>query len=156
MGVIHTTLAHAVIERAIQVHRRIGPGLFETVYEQCLAHELVKAGFDVAQQVPVQLVYDDLRVTCAFRIDLVVDSTLMIELKSVERVLPVHHAQTLTYLRLAGLQQALLMNFNVPRLTMGLKSYLGRSSSPLAEPGKPDGETRASHEDHGGNRGHDE
>jgi len=101
------------------------------VYQVCLAHELVKGGFEIAQQVPVPLVYDDLHFACAFRIDLIVNRALMIELKSVERMLPVHHAQTPTYLRLSRLQQALLMNFNVPRLTMGLKSYLGRPSPPV-------------------------
>jgi len=130
MTVIHTPLAHAVIDRAIRVHRQIGPGLFESVYQACLAHELVKGGFEVRQQVAVPLIYDDLRVACAFRIDIVVDQSLMIELKSVEHILPVHHAQTLTYLRLSRLDQALLMNFHAPRLTMGLKSYLARPQPP--------------------------
>ena len=134
MTVIHTPLAHGVIERAIRVHRHVGPGLFESVYEACLAYELHRGGFEIQRQVPVPLVYQDLRVACAFRIDIVVDKALMIELKSVEHVLPVHHAQTLTYLRLSHLEQALLMNFNAPRLTMGLKSYLAR---PMTSAGPP-------------------
>jgi GxxExxY protein len=143
MSVIHTPLAHAVIDGAIRVHRRTGPGLLESVYQACLIHELSKAGLEIARQVPVPLIYDELHLSCAFRIDLVVAGTLMVELKSVDRILPVHHAQTLTYLRLSRLQQALLINFNVPRLTMGLKSYLGRPM-PSADASQ-DGALEASH-----------
>ena len=113
-------LSHAVIGAAIEVHRGLGPGLLESVYETCLAHELRKRAvrFERAVQLPVY--YDGLSMDTHFRLDLVVDGRLVVELKSVERLLPVHRAQLLTYLRLGGFRNGLLLNFNVPRLTDGV------------------------------------
>ena len=114
-------LSHLVIGAAIEVHRGLGPGLLESVYETCLAHELRKRSvrFDRAVQLPV--IYDGRRMEAHFRLDLVVDATLVVELKSVERLLPVHRAQLLTYLRLGGFKRGLLINFNVDRLIDGVK-----------------------------------
>ena len=106
---------------AIEVHSRLGPGLLEVVYEECLAYELHKRGLSVARQVPVPVVYDEVRLDAGFRIDIDVESRVLIEVKAAERVLPVHEAQLLTYLRLTGREVGLLMNFNVARLKDGTR-----------------------------------
>lgn len=124
MVVVRTPLAQQVIGLAIKVHRALGPGLFESVYQNCLTHELVRAGLRIEAQVPLRLVYADLQMPCAFRADLIVERQLLIEVKAVDLIHPVHHAQVLTYLRLAGVPQGLLINFNAKRLTDGLKSFL--------------------------------
>ncbi|HEX5214938.1 MAG TPA: GxxExxY protein [Vicinamibacterales bacterium] len=117
--------AYQVIGACIHVHRRLGPGLFESVYEACVTRELMKRGLPFERQVEIPILYDGERVGPAFRADVVVGGTLLVELKSVERLHPLHHAQVLTYLRLSGLPQALLINFNVPVLRHGIKSFLG-------------------------------
>jgi GxxExxY protein len=124
LPLISTPLATAVIGHAITVHRTLGPGLLESVYARCFAHELKSHGLGVQRQVPLPLTYQDLRIECAYRADLIVAEELLIELKTVERLLPLHHTQVLTYLRLSGMKQALLINFNVPRLVDGLRSFL--------------------------------
>lgn len=105
-----------MIGSTIRVHRVVGPGLLESVYEECLAHQLGRDGFSVERQVVFPLVYGDLRIACGYRADLVVERRLIVELKSVERFLPVHDAQLLTYLRLSGCRIGLMLNFNVARL----------------------------------------
>jgi GxxExxY protein len=124
LTLISTPLAKAVIGHAITVHRTLGPGLLESVYARCFAHELAIDGLHVRRQVPLPLTYRDLRIERAYRADLIVADELLIELKTVERLLPLHHTQVLTYLRLSGMKQALLINFNVPRLVDGLRSFL--------------------------------
>ena len=109
-----------IIAAAIRVHRALGPGLLESVYETCLAHELVKAGLRVQRQVELPVVYDTIRLDCGFRVDLLVEDKVVIELKAVEKLQPIHEAQLMTYLRLADLPVGLLINFNVPRLTDGI------------------------------------
>jgi GxxExxY protein len=109
-----------IIAAAIRVHRALGPGLLESVYETCLAHELVKAGLRVQRQVELPVVYDTIRLDCGFRIDLLVDDSVVIELKAVEKLLPIHEAQLMTYLRLASKPVGLLINFNVHRLRDGI------------------------------------
>ncbi len=110
-----------MIGAAIHVHRVLGPGLLESVYEHCLAHELRKCGFVVETQKPVPIRYDGLVIDGGFRLDLLVGTSLVVELKHVEALLPVHQAQLLTYLKLTGCQVGLLLNFNVPTLRRGIR-----------------------------------
>jgi GxxExxY protein len=117
-------LSHAVIGSAIEVHRALGPGLFESVYQRCVGHELALRGIPFAAQVPVPLVYKGAALDCTFRVDFIVGDVLLVELKSIERFLPVHDAQLLTYLKLLGLPEGLLLNFNVPVLKQGIRRIL--------------------------------
>jgi GxxExxY protein len=117
-------LAERVIRCAIKVHRALGPGLMESAYEACLAHELTRCEIPFARQVSVPVKYDDVVLDCAYRADLVVDRVLLLEIKSVEALAPIHHAQVLTYLKLLGLRQGIIMNFNSRRLVDGLKNIL--------------------------------
>jgi GxxExxY protein len=117
-------LVREVIGCAIEVHRVLGPGLLESIYETCLAHEFTSTQIRFRRQVVVPVVYKDLQLEGQYRIDFVVEDTLLIELKSVEHVLPVHKAQVLSYMRLANLYQGLLMNFNEPTLVNGLTNFL--------------------------------
>jgi len=102
-------------------HAALGPGLLESVYEVCMAHELAKNGLSVARQVPLPVVYDELKLDAGFRLDLLVENRLVIELKAVEVILPVHQAQLLTYLKLSRYRLGLLINFNVPVLKDGIR-----------------------------------
>jgi GxxExxY protein len=110
----------AVIGAAIEVHRALGPGLLESTYRVCLRHELEQRGLTVASEVPVPVEYRGVRLDCGYRIDLLVEGAVVVELKSVEGLLPVHEAQLITYLRLSGLRVGLLINFNVPVLKDGI------------------------------------
>ena len=105
-------IASRVIGCAITVHRTLGPGLLESVYEACFTHELAKAGFDVHRQKPQRIVYDGMVLEDALRLDLVVNDTILIEVKAVEKVQPIHKAQLRTYLKLANRRLGLLINFN--------------------------------------------
>ena len=105
------------------MHRALGPGLLESAYQHCLALELKRLGLAFQQQVDVPVIYRGQLVDCRYRVDLIVGETLVVEIKSVEHVLPVHSAQVLTYMRVLRLSHGLLMNFNAPTLTSGLKSY---------------------------------
>lgn len=126
MTLVSSPLVQAVIGYAITVHRALGPGLFESVYQRCFVHELESHGVRFRQQVPLPLTYQSLSIRCAYRADLIIEDELLVELKSIERLLPVHYAQALTYLRLSGARQALLINFNVQRLADGVKSFLAK------------------------------
>ncbi len=114
-------IARQVVDSAHAVHRALGPGLLESVYEVCLVHELTKRGLKVNRQVAVPITYDNTRLDAGLRLDLVVEESLLGELKAVEAVLPLHHAQVLTYLKLSGLRLSLLINFNVPMIRDGIK-----------------------------------
>ncbi|MCC7048816.1 MAG: GxxExxY protein [Alphaproteobacteria bacterium] len=114
-------LSHRVIGHAIEVHRTLGPGLLESAYAECLCHELREDGIDYRRQVPLPVVYKKVRLDCGYRMDLVVAGTVVVELKTVERLLPIHDAQLLTYLKLSGLGIGLLLNFNVPILKEGIR-----------------------------------
>lgn len=114
-------LTGKVIACAIEVHRTLGPGLLEATYEQCLAHELNLVGIPFELQCPLPVQYKGIRLQCGYRVDVFVDGRLIIELKSVETILPVHQAQLLTYLRLSKCHTGLLINFNVSQLKQGLK-----------------------------------
>jgi GxxExxY protein len=113
--------SHEVIGAAIEVHRHLGPGLLESAYQACLCRELFVRGIPFECQVPIALDYKGSRVECAYRIDILVDQSVVLELKSVERLEPIHEAQLLTYLRLSGLWLGLLMNFNVKVLKQGIR-----------------------------------
>jgi GxxExxY protein len=114
-------LTHAVIGAAIEVHRHLGPGLLESVYEKCLCYEFDLRGLPYRKQVELPLVYKEFRPERALRIDLLVADRLILELKAVEKVDPLHEAQLLTYLRLTGLKLGLIVNFKVTVLKNGLK-----------------------------------
>jgi len=117
-------LTERVIGLAIEVHKQPGPGLLESVYEECLCFELAEAGVPFQRQVRVPIVYRDRLLDEGFRADIVVRDELILEIKSVERMLPVHEAQLLTYLRLTRHKIGLLMNFNMVRLKDGLKRFV--------------------------------
>jgi GxxExxY protein len=106
---------------AITVHRGLGPGLLESVYEECLCHELAKSGLPILRQHAIPVVYDGVTMECGFRADIIVASRVLVEIKSVERFAPIHEAQLLTYLRLTKLKVGLLLNFNSVRMIDGMK-----------------------------------
>ena len=111
----------AVVDAALKVHSSLGAGLLEHVYEVCLARELAKRGLNVQTQVSMPVIYDGDEIDAAFRVDLLVEEDVIVELKAVEKLLPVHKAQVLTYLKLCGKKVGLLINFNVPHLKDGIK-----------------------------------
>jgi GxxExxY protein len=122
---VHTTpLGRAVIGCAIEVHSVLGPGLLESTYERGTAQEFRICGLSFEEQVAVPVLYKGMNLDCGYRIDFVVEGELVLELKAVERIIPVHQAQMLTYLKLMKLRQGFLINFNVPRLVDGVKSFL--------------------------------
>jgi len=114
-------LTEQIIGLAIKVHRALGPGLLESAYQECLFFELKKAGFSVEKEKSLPLIYEDVKLDCGYRIDLLVENQIVIELKSVETLNDVHTAQVLTYLKLSNCKIGLLINFNVTQLTSGLK-----------------------------------
>jgi len=106
------------------VHRQLGPGLLESAYEECLCFELKQSGMEFSRQVPLPVVYKEIRLDCGYRMDLVIQRELIIEIKAVERLMPIHEAQVLTYLRLSGRKIGLLMNFNSLALKDGLRRFM--------------------------------
>ena len=114
-------LSNRVIGCALEVHRNLGPGLLESTYEQCLAHEFRMADMPFKLQYPLPVEYKGVKLDCGYRIDLLVDASLIVELKSVDRLLPIHQAQLLTYMKLSGISIGLLINFNVEYLKQGIK-----------------------------------
>ena len=124
------SLTGAIVDAAVLVHRTLGPGLLESVYEQCLACELELRGLPVLRQVSADVVYRNIRLDAGFRMDLVVGGRVVVEIKNCEKLLPVHKSQLLTYLKLSGIRLGLLINFNVPRLRDGLHRVV-QSSPPL-------------------------
>ncbi|MBN2312048.1 MAG: GxxExxY protein [Candidatus Hydrogenedentes bacterium] len=117
-------LASSLVDAAFRVHSTLGPGLLESVYEVCLAHELEKRGIDYERQVVVPVHYDGLCLDAGLRLDLWVAKSLIVELKAVEKVLPVHTAQLMTYLKLTDTRLGLLVNFNVPLIKDGIKRVI--------------------------------
>jgi GxxExxY protein len=118
---INRVLTEAIIGGAITVHRELGPGLLESVYEKCLAFELADRGLSIATQKEIPVRYKNLTFDCSFRADLIVENKILLELKSIDQLMPIHTSQVITYLKLTGLKTALLINFNVPTLKTGLK-----------------------------------
>jgi GxxExxY protein len=123
-----------IVGAAIEVHRALGPGLLESVYEECLAVELGLRGLPYTRQHPVPLRYKGHAIGTDLKIDLVVDDRVVVELKAVEKLLPVHEAQILTYLRLTGKEIGLLVNFNVPLLKEGIRRFLNHSGLRVSVP----------------------
>jgi GxxExxY protein len=121
---IFDQLSNKVIGCAIEVHRELGPGLLESAYEQCLAAELSRSRIPFQVHVDLPVAYKGLRLDCGYRIDLLIDQQLIVELKTVEQLLNIHEAQILTYMKLAKVNVGLLINFNVPVLKKGIKRFL--------------------------------
>ncbi|MDQ3087285.1 MAG: GxxExxY protein [Acidobacteriota bacterium] len=114
-------ITEKIIGCAIEVHRNLGPGLLESAYEKCLCYELTQAGFEYKQQLPLPVIYKGINLECGYRMDVVVEDLVIVEIKAIERILPVHEAQLLSYLKLYNKKVGLLMNFHVPMLKSGLK-----------------------------------
>lgn len=117
-------VARKIVDGAFRVHSVLGPGLLECVYEQCLAHELKKRGLRFELQKPVPIEYDSVRIDCALRLDMLVEDSVIVEIKAIEVVQPVHKAQLLSYLRLANKPLGLLINFHVPLIKDGIKRVI--------------------------------
>lgn len=114
-------ITEAIIGAAIEVHRALGPGLLESAYVTCLVYELRERDFTVLQEVPLSLVYKEVKLDCGYRLDLLVNDAVIVEVKSVESLAPIHEAQLLSYLKLADCKIGLLINFNVKMLKHGIK-----------------------------------
>lgn len=128
-----TQLSYEITGCAITVHKALGPGLLESVYQKCLTHELSKRGYSVIQQVAVPVYYDDQVIDTELRLDLLVNDTIIIELKAVEKTLPVHEAQLLTYMKLLKKPQGLLINFYTDNITKSLKPFVNDYFKELAD-----------------------
>lgn len=117
-------LSNKVIGIAIEVHRNLGPGLLESVYQQCLAYELSNAGikFEIEKAIPIK--YKKINIDCALRADFIIENNIILELKTVDRILPIHEAQLLTYLKLTSIRLGLIINFNVKLLKNGIKRVI--------------------------------
>ncbi len=113
-------IAREIVDSAFRIHTTLGPGLLESVYEAVLSHELVRRGLRVARQQPIPIIYDDLRIEAGFRADLIVEDKIIVEIKSIEAIAPVHRKQLTTYLRLADKRLGLLINFNVALIKDGI------------------------------------
>ena len=114
-------VSNKIIGAAIEVHKNLGPGLLESTYEECLCRELSLNGLSFERQKPLPINYKGIHLDCSYRLDLVVENCVIVELKSIDTLLPIHYAQLLTYLKLTGLKLGLLINFNVPVLKDGIK-----------------------------------
>ena len=119
-------LTSSVIESAIKVHRELGPGLLENSYKECLAYELNKKGLLVEKEKPVPLIYEEVKLECGYRLDLLVDNRLILEIKSVNAIADIHITQTLTYMKLMNKKFGLLFNFNVVLLKDGIKRLINK------------------------------
>jgi GxxExxY protein len=117
-------ITQKIIGCAIEVHRNLGPGLLEYAYEECLSYELLKNGLNIKRQQPTPVVYKEIKLECGYRIDILVENFVVLELKVVDAVNPVHEAQILTYMKFAHKSIGLLINFNVTVLKNGIKRYI--------------------------------
>lgn len=118
------TLSGIIIGKAIEVHRTLGPGLLESAYQECLYHELVQEGLKVDREKPMPIIYKDIKLDHGYRIDLLVENKVVIEIKTVDALIDVHTAQILTYLKLGDYKLGLLINFNVSLLKDGIKRFV--------------------------------
>ena len=121
MHMTENELSNKIIGLAIEVHQSLGPGLLESAYKECLYYKLKKEGLSVAKEIPMPFVYEDVKLDCGYRIDILVENKIVIEIKSVEALNDVHLAQTLTYIKLGGYKLGLLINFNVYMLKEGIR-----------------------------------
>lgn len=117
-------LSYKVIGLAIKVHKNLGPGLLESAYKECLFHEMNKANITVAKEYPIFLIYEEIKLDCGYKIDLLVENSLVIEIKSVESLNNIHLAQVLTYLKIGNFNLGLLINFNVTKIKSGIKRVI--------------------------------
>jgi len=117
-------LTRLIIGAAIEVHKQLGPGLLESAYEECLAYELIKSGLPIERQKPIPVVYKEIKLDYGYRVDILVNEIVVLELKSVDALAPVHEAQILTYMKFAQKNIGLLVNFNVTVLKNGLRRYV--------------------------------
>jgi len=129
-GLIHEELAKKIIGAAIEVHRALGPGLMESVYEECLCHELHLRGLSFQRQLSIPVLYKGVKLDCGYLLDVLVEDTVILELKCAERIIPVHEAQLLTYMKLLKKPVGFVINFNVPVLKQGLVRRVLDSASP--------------------------
>ena len=120
----HSDITNEIIGCAIEIHKVLGPGLLESAYEECLAYELKCKGLKVERQKPVPVVYKDVKLECGYRLDLLVGGCVIVELKSIDYLLPVHEAQILTYLNFAKVEVGLLINFNETLLKNGIRKFV--------------------------------
>lgn len=132
-------ITEAIIQAAIEVHRTLGPGLLESAYEACLAFELSQRGLKVDQQKPLPVVYKDVRLDCGYRLDLLVEDKVIVEIKAVDQLSPVHEAQLLSYLRLSGCRIGLLINFNVKVLRSGIRRLVNDFPDLQSQPQRSQG-----------------
>lgn len=121
---IHKELTNKIIGCAIEVHRNLGQGLLESAYQECLMYELIKSGLNVKKEIPMPIIYKEVKLNQGYRIDLLVEDKIVIELKAVDTITNMHKAQLLTYLRLGKYELGLLLNFNVPILKNGIKRLI--------------------------------
>ena len=117
-------LSKMIIGLAIEVHRNLGPGLLESTYQKCFAYELGLQNVDFVMEYPIQVKYKDIIIDCAFRADFIIANNIILELKSVEKIIPIHEAQLLTYMKLTGLKLGLIINFNEKLLKNGIKRMI--------------------------------
>lgn len=127
-------ITERVIGACIEIHRQLGPGLLESAYEECLAYELTQLGVKYQRQLALPVLYKGVRLDCGYRIDLLVEEAVIVELKTVERLLPVHSAQLLTYLKMTHLTVGLLIHFYVPTLRDGIKRIVHEFKESSASP----------------------
>lgn len=123
-------ISEAVISAAIEVHRALGPGLLESAYEACLTFELVQHGFRVERQKPVPVVYRTVQLDCGYRLDLLVEDSVIVEVKAIDSLAPIHQAQLLSYLKLSGYKLGLLINFHVRVLKDGVRRMVNNFPDP--------------------------
>jgi GxxExxY protein len=121
---LNRELTEKILHGAFQVHKSLGPGLLEGTYRSCLLHQFARDGLMARSEVPIPLTYEGLSLEISYRADIIVEDAVILELKSVDRLLPIHEAQLLTYLKLADLRVGLLLNFNVPRLQSGIRRFV--------------------------------
>jgi GxxExxY protein len=132
---LYEDLSHKILDAALKVHSNLGPGLFEEVYKACLRHELTKSGLSVRSEVDLPVFYDGVNLNIGYRLDLLVQDTIILELKSVEHLAPLHKAQLLTYLKIAHKEVGLLLNFNTAHLKDGITRVV--NSFPPPRPSRP-------------------
>lgn len=121
---LNEDLTEQILNCAFKVHSKLGPGLLESAYQACLKYELEKLGLDVRAEVPVPLIYEEIRLECGYRIDLLIEDQVIVELKTVEQITDVHKAQVLTYLKFSGYRVGLLLNFRTKSLVKGIHRFI--------------------------------
>jgi len=136
-GLVEGDMTGRVIGLAIKVHKTIGPGLYENVYEDCLGLELSRSGLRFERQVELPLIYEGVRFERTYRADIIIEKSIILEIKSIENILPIHKSQLLTYLRLSGCRVGLLLNFNTVLLKNGLRRFIQTAPRPPGTPSPP-------------------